>query len=153
MPANPKVVTPGSGKLLRFLDEVVTTVLAGADTGGTYAIVQVTTPPGGGPPLHRHSREDETHLVLEGEYDIWVGEHTVRAAGPGTLFVAPRGVAHTFKCIGRSPGKIQVIMSPPGFEGFFEEVGALAGRGPIDMDQIIDVATRYGLELVRPSSA
>jgi hypothetical protein len=64
MPPSPKVVPPGAGKALSVLGDVVTSLVAGADTGGAYAVQQQATPPGGGPPLHRHSREDEGFFVL-----------------------------------------------------------------------------------------
>jgi quercetin dioxygenase-like cupin family protein len=90
MASNPKVVPPGAGKALHVLGDVVTSLVAGADTGGAYAAQQQVSQPGGGPPLHRHSREDEGCFVLEGEYEFRVGEQTVRAA-PGTVVFGPRG--------------------------------------------------------------
>jgi mannose-6-phosphate isomerase-like protein (cupin superfamily) len=118
----------------------------------TNAVQQQATQPGGGPPLHRHSREDEGFFVLEGEYDIRVGEQTFRA-GPGTFVFGPRGIAHTFKCVGTGPGKIQVIISPPGFETFFEEVNMLARQGPPDKGQGEDLAGKYGVEFLGPPPA
>src|SRR5262249_62020325 len=79
MKAKPKIVPPGAGKALHVLGDVVTSVVVGADTGGAYAVQQQATQPGGGPALHRHSREDEGFFVLEGEYEFRVGEQTLRA--------------------------------------------------------------------------
>ena len=47
-------------------------------------------------------------------------------------------------------GKIQVIVSPPGFEAFFEEVDVLARQGPPDMGQIVALAGKYGVEFLGP---
>jgi hypothetical protein len=52
-----------------------------------------------------------------------------------------------FQCVGTSPGKIQVIISPPGFEAFFEELDVLARQGPPDMGQLVALAGTYGLEI------
>jgi quercetin dioxygenase-like cupin family protein len=93
MPLNPKVVPPGAGKALSVLREVVTSLVVGADTGGAYAVQPQATRPGGGPPLHRHSREDEGFFVLEGEYEFQVVEQTFRAV-PGTFVFGPRGIPH-----------------------------------------------------------
>ena len=149
MPLNPKVVPPGAGKALSVLREVVTSLVVGADTGGAYAVQQQATQPGGGPPLHRHSREDEGFCVLEGEYEFRVGEQTLRA-GPGTFVFGPRGIPHTFKCVGPGPGKIQVIISPPGLEAFFEEVDVLARQGPPDMGRVVALAGKYGVDFLGP---
>ena len=149
MPPIPKVVPPGAGKALHVLGDVVTSLVAGAETGGAYAVQQQATHPGGGPPLHRHSREDEGFFVLEGEYEFRVGEQTVRAV-PGTFVFGPRGIPHTFKCVGPGPGKIQVIISPPGLEAFFEEVDVLARQGPPDEGQVVALAGKYGVEIFGP---
>ena len=52
--------------------------------------------------------------------------------------------------MGTSPGKIQVIISPPGFEAFFEELDVLAQQGPPDMGRVIVLAGKYGLEILGP---
>jgi quercetin dioxygenase-like cupin family protein len=149
MQPNPKVVPPGAGKALHVLGDVGTSLVVGADTGGAYAVQQQETQPGGGPPLHRHSREDEGFTVLAGEYQFWVGEQTFRA-GPGTFAFGPRGMTHAFKCLGPSPGKIQVIIFPPGFEAFFVEVEELVRHGRPEVDQVVALARKYSVEILGP---
>jgi hypothetical protein len=46
--------------------------------------------------------------------------------------------------------KIQVILSPPGFEAFFEELDVLARQGPPDMGQVVALAGKYGVEFLSP---
>ena len=87
--------------------------------------------------------------MLEGEYEFRVGEQTFRA-GPGTFVFGPRGIPHTFKCVGPGPGKIQVIISPPGFEAFFEELDVLARQGPPDRGQVVALAGKYGVDFLGP---
>ena len=151
MKANPKVVLPGAGKALHVLGDVVISLVVGADTGGAYAVLHQGTQPGLVPPLHRHSREDEGFTVLAGGYEFRVGEETFRA-GPGTFVFGPRGIAHTFKCVGSGPGKIQVITSPPGFEEFFVEVDRLSRQGPPDLAHVVALARKYGVEILGPPS-
>lgn len=152
MPCHPKVVRPGSGNTLNVLGDVVIAVLDGPDTGGAYAVQQQATQPRSGPPLHRHSREDESFFVLEGEYEITIGEQVLRASA-GTFVFAPRGIAHTFQCVGTTPGRIQVIISPPGFEKFFEEVDRLVKEGSLtnfskDIAKVVALARKYGVEIL-----
>ena len=51
-----------------------------ATSGGSCTVLTTTVQPGGGPPLHQHSREDETFRVLEGQFDFLVDgvTHTVK---------------------------------------------------------------------------
>src|ERR1700754_3843878 len=36
-------------------------------TAGAFALVEASVPPGGGPPPHLHTREDEAFYLLDGE--------------------------------------------------------------------------------------
>jgi quercetin dioxygenase-like cupin family protein len=151
MQPSPKVVPPGSGKRMNILGDVVISVVAGADTGGVYAVQHQLTQPGDGPPLHQHSREDEGFFVLEGEYDFTVGEQIIRGVA-GTFVFGPRGIAHTFKCVGLTVGRMQVIISPPGFEKFFDEVDSMVKEGWLqnlskDMAKVVALARGYGVEI------
>jgi quercetin dioxygenase-like cupin family protein len=93
MKAKPKIVPPDAGKALNVLGHVVTTVVVGADTGGAYAALYQEAQPGHGPPLHRHSREDEGFTVLAGTYEFRVGEETF-ALAPERLSLG-RGASRT----------------------------------------------------------
>jgi hypothetical protein len=88
--------------------------------------------------------------VLAGEYQFWVDGQTFRA-GPRTFAFGPRAITHTFKCLGPGPGKIQVIISPPGFEAFFVEVDELVRHGRPDLDQVVALARTYGVEMFGPT--
>ncbi len=49
---------------------------------GQYALWEAIVPPGGGPPPHTHSREEEGFYVLEGEITFYVeGQPFVATAG------------------------------------------------------------------------
>ncbi len=134
-----------------MLGDFVTIKIHGRDTGGTLSQITTTCGPKIGPPLHVHHREDETFYVIAGEFEfICGGERTT--GGPGTVARLPRGVPHRFANIGTSPGHLLVTMTPSGFEGFFEEIGALTREEQADMPQVVALAARYGLEFVADSS-
>jgi quercetin dioxygenase-like cupin family protein len=128
----------------------MTFIVVGTVTGRACAVQQQEPQPGGGPPLHRHSREDKGFSVLAGEYEFRVGEQTFLAP-PGTLVFGLRGIPHAFDCLDPNPGKIQVIISPPRLEAFFEELDALAKEGTPDMGQNVALAGKYGLETSAPA--
>src|SRR5262245_3843495 len=60
-----------------------TLLLTGEQTAGAYAVVEAFVPPGGGPPAHVHSREDEAFLVVEGESEFAVGGERLRLTAGG----------------------------------------------------------------------
>ena len=59
-PADQVRVMFGAGDEYRFL-------ATGKETDGGYFLVEAIVPPGGGPPLHTQTREEEAFYVLEGE--------------------------------------------------------------------------------------
>ena len=77
-------------------------------------------------PLHRHTREDEYSYVLEGRVGALLGDE-VLVAGPGDLIFKPRNQWHTFWNAGDEPARILEIISPAGFERFFDELVDLGG--------------------------
>src|SRR5687768_7633415 len=73
-------------------------------SGGIVGVFEGLVPAGGGPPLHVHHNEDEVIHVIEGEYEFWV-DGQVTPAGPGASIFLPRGVPHTFRVRGTTPGR------------------------------------------------
>jgi mannose-6-phosphate isomerase-like protein (cupin superfamily) len=143
-----RVVGPGEGKAGALGSIGVRFMIDGAESGGGFALVEHPMPPRRlAAPLHRHSREDEYSFVLEGRVGALLGDDVVYGE-PGTLILKPRGQWHTFWNAGDEPARILEIISPAGFEGYFEElVELLGGAGPPDGAAIAALAARFGLEL------
>ena len=55
------------GRTIAVVGDVYRFLATGNETNGKYAIWEAIVPPGGGPPLHVHSREEEVFYILEGE--------------------------------------------------------------------------------------
>jgi len=78
-------------------------------------------------------------------------------ADKGQLINAPRGQFHTYKYIGKAVGKLLLIITPPNFEKFFEEIGIPINDKssfqppskitPSLIENVVKTATRYGLEI------
>ena len=87
----------------------------GEDTNGKYALWEAIVPPGGGPPPHVHSREEEGFYILEGEITFTVdGERVVATAG---MFAnMPVGTPHSFKNESDQPGE-DADLRRPGWPG------------------------------------
>lgn len=140
------------GKQVNILGIPMRIRLHGRDTGGRLSAVESRDVPGGGPPPHIHHREDETFQVLEGEYEWTVGGKTF-VAPKGTTIFAPRGIPHTYRYLGQTPGRLLCVITPAGFEGFFEEIGALSPPEQQDIPRVVEIAKTYGLEILPPPRA
>jgi uncharacterized cupin superfamily protein len=97
-------------------------------------------------PLHRHSREDEYSFILEGRVGADLGGQIVYGE-PGDLIFKPRGQWHTFWNAGDAPARILEIISPAGFERFFDQMTDMAARGELDPPGMVALAAHYGTEL------
>jgi quercetin dioxygenase-like cupin family protein len=149
-----RTVGPGGGERIWIAGDTVWITAGAAETGGAYTMLEIEAAPGGGPPPHVHDHEDETFYVLDGEFELLIGDRLVHAPA-GAFALVPRGTVHRFRCAGDRPGRLLVIFTPGGLDGFFREAGAPAvGDGappPVDEAEIARTAAageRYGLHVV-----
>ena len=45
------------------------------------------------------------------------------------------------------------VITPSGFEGFFEEIGGMTPQQQQDIPRVMEIAKRYGLEILPPLGA
>ena len=45
------------------------------------------------------------------------------------------------------------IITPSGFEGFFEEIGAMSPERQQDIPRVLEIAKKFGLEILPPPGA
>ncbi len=140
-------VAAGEGKSVSLGGLGIDFKIWGDQTDGAFAIVEHPLAPRAlAAPLHRHSREDECSFVLEGLVGAQLGDD-VLTAGPGTYIWKPRNQWHTFWNAGDEPARLIEIISPAGFEKYFEELPTAFG-GPIpDQAALSSLASRFGLEI------
>jgi quercetin dioxygenase-like cupin family protein len=152
-----KVVHAGEGKKIAVAGDLYTFLAESEDTSRSYALWEAIVPPGGGPPPHIQSREDEGFYVLEGEL-TFVADGQKVIARKGSFLNVPRGVLHTFKNEGDSDARMLILVAPAGMEKMFEEVGTpvtdpSAKPSPPtaeEMERMASVAPKYGIE-IRPN--
>jgi len=125
------------------------TILTTPDTGGAMSIVDSVSPPDSGPPRHVHHDADEAFVILTGDCDFCIeGQRFTR--GPGQSAFIPRGKEHTFRVVSAIPCRHLIILTPGGFEGFFEEMAAGHYRIPADMAKIDEIAGRFQMTFTGP---
>ncbi len=144
---NARVVGPKDGKAGSLGSIGVRFMIDGEETGGGFSLVEHPMPPRRlAAPLHRHSREDEYSFVLEGRVGALLGDE-VLVGGPGDLIFKPRDQWHTFWNAGDEPARILEVISPAGFEGFFDTLVDLVAEQPPDPDTLASLAGEYGVDI------
>ena len=154
---NPTIRTPGQGCTVGVVGDVYRFLATGEETNGRYALWEATVPPGGGPPPHVHSREEEGFYVLEGEITFTVDEQRL-VAGPGTFANMPVGTPHSFKNESSRPARMLVSLVPAGLEKMFFECGVPVAQGATgaptttkeEIVKLLEIAPRYGIEIRLP---
>ena len=153
-PPSIRVQSPGEGATIGVVGDVYRFLVTGADTEGQYALWHATIYPQGGPPPHRHSREEEFFYVFSGEVMIYDdGEGLL--AKPGTAVNLPKGTRHWFKNESTEPAEMLILVAPAGLEDMFWEAGkpwetAKGAPGPPPAEEIAklkEIAPRYGITL------
>lgn len=103
--------------------------------------------------LHIHERLEETWYVLDGELRFQVGDDTF-TAGPGAWVFVPPRVAHAFANRAEAPARFLLIMSPAGFDRYFDELAEiLAVDGPPDAEAIGELRARYDTQQISSLTA
>ena len=100
-----KIVGANEGTVWNVLGTDMLCKVRSEETGGAYAILENIVAPQDGPPPHIHNHEDEVFYVVEGEFEILIGEKTI-VAKKGDLAIVPRGTVHAFRNIGSGRGRL-----------------------------------------------
>src|SRR6476469_2183476 len=156
-PHQPTINTPPLGRTIAVVGDVYRFLATGEETNGKYALWEALVPPGGGPPPHVHSREEEGFYVLEGEITFTVnGEKIVATAG--TFANMPVGTLHSFRNESDRPARMLISVAPAGLEQMFFEVrvplaeGATTASPPTkdEIEKLLAIAPSYGIEILVP---
>jgi len=115
-------------------------------TGGSLGLVEFTIPAGyPGPPMHVHPDFDETFYVIGGEIALRIGEEAAVATGGSVVFI-PRGTPHAFANPGSAPARFLALLTPGGFERYFDELAELlrSAGGVPEPGELVELGIAYG---------
>jgi quercetin dioxygenase-like cupin family protein len=132
-PADGRTATSDSGSTAELK-------ITGEQTGGAWAVVDWHVRAGDEPPMHTHTREDESVYVVEGSITAYLGDQTIEVEA-GSYAALPKGIPHTLKVKGGA-AHLLVTEIPAGFEYF------LVPRDDTDADP-----AKFGVELVDAPAA
>jgi quercetin dioxygenase-like cupin family protein len=149
----------GEGDAIWMLNSLYEVRASSDETGGELTAMEMTIPPGMGPPPHVHEGGESVY-VLEGRVRYHIGGD-VHEGGPGTFFYVPAGIEENFEPADDNPVRLLVIYTPGGMDKFFEEAGEPAERreippqsdAPPDVERLSAIAQKHGLELRVPTQA
>ena len=113
--------------------------------GRATFVIHTLAPRALGAPVHTHSNEDAWSFVLEGSIGVQVG-HDRGVAAAGDLVCKPRDVPHAFWNAGDVPVRMLEVITPGGFETYFEGLARLFADSPMpDPQALAELAARHGV--------
>ena len=159
LPQRASVVRAGEGKSVWLVGDTYTFKATTESTGGAFALIEASVPPGSGPPPHVHTREDEAFYLLDGVLEVTAdGAETL--VGAGDFVFLPRGTVHWFRNPGVAATRALILAAPGGLDRFFAEAGVPARpgeqappSGPEDFARIAGLQAEYGMRVQAPELA
>ncbi len=148
-PFHPILTDAGGGSTFTMLGTTMRLLANATDSAGRYTVIEQVTPPGWGPPRHIHSREDEIFYILDGSYELHVGEER-RIVSAGASAILPRNIPHGFRNVSSTPSRLVFVITPGGLEEYFMAV-AKCSPTP-DPPQLVELARPFGLTLLPPGA-
>ena len=155
----PLICAPGAGPTLGVLGVPHVYKAMASDTGGQFSIWESVVPPGGGTPLHTHTREDEAFYVMSGEVMFDVQRESEGAIEPlrlgtGGFLFAPRNLRHGYRNTGPLAAHLLVFANPgAGLDHMFaafDAAGKDSGGSP-SPDTLAAIATQHGVMIHPPA--
>jgi quercetin dioxygenase-like cupin family protein len=101
--------------------------------------------------LHVHRNTDEAFYVVKGPLRFQLGADRIEAP-TGTFLFIPRGIDHAFMNPTTEPATYIVIISPPGFEKYFEDRAQVANTDSTP-ETLTAISKRHDREITGPSMA
>jgi mannose-6-phosphate isomerase-like protein (cupin superfamily) len=111
-------------------------------TGGAISVLMGWLKPGEGPGDHVHFNQEEIFFIVEGTFELTVGDQTT-TAGPGTIVFIPRNVVHRFKNVGNTTGCMLDWTLPGGQDHYFKAISELAASGDFTPEKVMEINKRH----------
>ncbi len=115
-------VDSSEGKKIALAGGSYRIVVSGKQTGGEYAIIEMSVPPGAGANPHAHTAIVETFYVLEGEISFQSEVGNYKAQKGASVNIPKGGLVHAFKNKTHKEAKLLCTVMPAGLDDCFVEV-------------------------------
>jgi len=149
---------PNQGEKLMIAGGEYRIIVSGKQTGGSFAVIEMSVPPGAGPNPHSHANFEESFYVLEGEISFKSESGSYIAKKNSFVSIPKGGIVHGFKNLTDSPAKLLCTVIPAGLDEFFHEVSAFLEAAKKDSYQEAEIkenldliSEKYGQKLYSPN--
>jgi len=151
-PLQAVIVTPEQAATIKPFGLDMKILLTTEATDGTISVLVVTHMPGEGPPNHVHFSQEEMFFILEGTYELTIGEQTSTAV-PGTMVFIPRNTVHRFKNVGETRGRMLDWSLPGGQDRYFQTVSDLAAGGGFTSEDVMRISKQFDTNFPTPQTS
>lgn len=156
MAVQPIIADPSQGQAVWHGDALWQFKATTAETDGRFWLAHLTAAKGWGSPVHMHTREDETFLVIEGELRVKVGD-MVTTVPAGSVAVLPRDIPHAYR-VDSDTARFHIVGTPGGFDEWFIKNGEAASSltlpppatEPPDYPAYVASLQEYGVQFIGP---
>ena len=143
------IVKPEQALSIKSFGLDIKVLLTTEATGGAISVLMGWHKPGEGPPDHVHFTREEVFFIVEGSYELTVGDQT-STAGPGTVVFIPRAVVHRFKNIGDTTACMLDWSLPGGQDHYFEAIADLAAGDGFTGEKVMAISKGFDTNFPAP---
>ncbi len=126
------------------------------DSADRLWIAELLAPAGWASPVHMHTKEDETFIVLEGELRVQIAGEVHKVLPGGSVFM-PRDIPHAYRAEAHET-RFLVVANPGGFDRWFIETGQKAesltlpppATEPPDYAAYVAGLAAHGVQFIAP---
>ena len=112
------------------------------DTRGAFSLLEGEWGAGWAAALHMHREHDETFIVLDGKFEVTVGNQSL-VGSPGMVIFVPRSTPHAFKVA--ESARVLFMYSPAGYEDLAREQLAMTEEQKNDPETMAGFRMKYDI--------
>ena len=139
-----KFVPPGGGPNYDWSRDHTFVKVAGADTGGAFALMEDNLKREFALGLHLHRQHAECFYILDGNVDFYIDGDWMTAA-PGTTVHIPPGIPHALTLPDGQTGKLLMIFQPSGFDQYLGELARMTEEDFADANRMQELDLKYDI--------